>query len=74
MKPSEPTPSPRKERVKINMPVEANSRIVNGGLSVPSDGTSKNDELSSVRSNIIQKPTYAEIVRKVKSTARRKTR
>ena len=54
--------------------MEANSRIVNGGLSVPSDGTSKNDELLSVRSNIIQKPTYSEIVRKVKSAARRRTR
>ena len=54
--------------------MEANSRIVNGVLSVPSDGTSENYELFSVRSNIIQKPTYAEIVGKVKSTARRKTR
>ena len=73
MKSSEPTPSLCKERVGISMHVEANSRIVSEVSSMPSDGTSRNYGLPSVRSNTIQKPTYAEIVRKVRSTARRKT-
>ena len=59
--------------VGISMPVEANSRIVSEVSSMPSDGTSRNYGLPSVRSNTIQKPTYAKIVRKVRSTARRRT-
>ena len=55
------------------MPTEASSRIMNELSSVPSDGPSKNYDLNFVRRNMIQKPTYAEIVRKVRSTARRKS-
>ena len=55
------------------MPTKASSRIMEELVSVPSDGTSKNYGLNSVRRNTTQKPTYAEIVGKIGSTARRKS-
>ena len=72
LKASEPVPSPCKDRVEICMPTEASSRIMNELSNVPSDGPSKNYDLNFVRRNMIQKPTYADIVREVESTARRK--
>ena len=57
--------------VGISIPMEVKSRIVNGVSVVPSDGTDKNYNLPSVRSSIIRKPTYAEIVGKTKHTDRR---
>ena len=53
--------------------MEEKSRIVNRLKIVPSDGTNVNCELSSVRSNMVRKPTYAEIVGKAKRTDRRVT-
>ena len=53
--------------------MEASSEIMSEVPSVPSDGPSENNILNPVRINRIQKPTYAEIVRKIKSTARRKS-
>ena len=73
LKSSESAPSPCKERVGISMPMEASSRIMSEVPSVPSDGPSKNYVLNPVRMNTIQKPTYADIVGKIKSTARRKS-
>ena len=73
LKPSGLAPSPCKERVGISMPAEATSRIVGKMSSVPSDGPSENNGLNHARMNIIQKPTYADIVREVESTARRKS-
>ena len=73
LKTAESVPSICKERVGISIPVEEKSRIVNRLKIVPSDGTNVNCELSSVRSNIIRKPTYAEIVGKDKCTDRRLT-
>ena len=54
------------------MPVKATSRIVGKMPNVPSDAPSENHELNHVRRNILQKPTYADIVRNVESTAKRK--
>jgi len=62
MKSSESVPSICKERVGISVPMEVKSRIMNGVSILPSDGTDKNYKLPSVRSSILRKPTYAEIV------------
>ena len=59
--------------VGISMPVKADSRIVSGVSSMPSDGTRINYGLPSVRSRITQRPTYAEIAKNIRSTARRRT-
>ena len=40
---------------------------------VPGDGTNKHYDVNLAYGNMLQEPTYAEIVRKVGSTARRKT-
>ena len=69
----EPVPSPYKERVEISMPVEVGSRIMNKVLNVPGDSTNEDYGLNPACGNTTQKPIYAEIVRKVRSTARRKT-
>ena len=58
--------------VGISMPAEATSGIVGKVPSVPSDGPSEINESSHARMNIMQKPTYADIVREIESTARRK--
>ena len=57
----------------ISTPVEASSRIIDVVSNVPDDGTNKNYDVNPAFRNTLQKPTYAEIVRKVGSTARRKT-
>ena len=54
------------------MPVEVGSRIMNEVLNVPGDSTIEDYGLNLECGNKTQKPTYAEIVKIVRSTARRK--
>ena len=53
------------------MPEKANYRIMGGVQNVPGDGTNKKCEVNPACETTSQKPTFAEIVRKVRSTARR---